>query len=97
MQVPALQVADALFTQLVPHAPQFAGSIDVFSQNPLQEVCPVEHVSVSPLFWVRYSTTTLALLGAGAPEAQAGPDRKLARRLVPAGNVSVPAPESMSV
>jgi hypothetical protein len=96
MHVPALQVADALFRQFVPHAPQFAGSIAVLSHSPLQEACPLGHVSVSPLFCVRYSMVTFVLLG-GLPAEQVVPFRRLARKLVPAGNVNTALPESTSV
>jgi hypothetical protein len=96
MQEPALQVADALFKQFVPHPPQFAGSTDVLSHSPLQEVCPAGQVSVSPLFCVRYSIVTFALVD-GLPVGQVVPVRRLARKLVPAANVITALPESTSV
>jgi hypothetical protein len=96
MQAPALQVADALFMQFVLHEPQFAGSMEMFSHSPLQEVCPAGQASASPVFCVRYSMTTLVLAGA-LPVEQVAPVRRLARKLVPAGNVSIALPESTSV
>ena len=99
--VPALQAPPAAVlgraAQFEPQAPQLVGSMLVFSQIPLHAVSLLGQASVSVLFCVRYSTTTLALLGAGLPFAHAGLDLRLARSIVPAGNVSVPAPESTSV
>ena len=74
-QVPALQpLPDAFGSvwQFVPQEPQLLESRLRSSQIPWQDDCPLGHVSVSPVFCVRYSTVRLTLVageGGAAPIA----------------------------